>query len=97
MPIELARDRSVILIRQEAYEQAGIIRHALDQRYNLGPEEFIVQEGLVVVGPLPSDDLLPRMINDLEQTGLVYFDDFFEMSGNWPSWVSLYARNSKRH
>ena len=23
--------------------------------------------------------------------GLVYFDDFFEMSGNWPDWLSVFT------
>jgi hypothetical protein len=95
MPLELAHGRSVILIRQQAYENAGLIRYAVDERYNLAPNEFAVQEGLVILGPLPSDELLPSVIDDLEQSGLVYFDDFFEMSGNWPDWLALYARNAQ--
>ena len=47
------------------------------------------------MGPLPSDDMLPELIADLEQNGLVYFDDFFELSGNWPEWLMLYARGTK--
>ena len=31
--------------------------------------------------------MLPELIDDLEQSGLVYFDDFFELSGNWPDWL----------
>ena len=23
--------------------------------------------------------------------GLTYFDDFFELSGNWPEWLKLFA------
>ena len=53
------------------------------------------EDGLVVLGPLPSDDILPELIDDLEQSGLVYFDDFFELSGNWPEWLLLYARSVK--
>ena len=30
-----------------------------------------------------------------ESSGLVYFDDFFELSGNWPDWLTLYARGAK--
>jgi hypothetical protein len=97
MPLELARGRSVILIRQQAYERAGLIRHSLDERYNLTPTEFAVQEGLVILGPLPSDELVSTLIDDLEQNGLVYFDDFFEMTGNWPDWLALYARSAKIH
>jgi hypothetical protein len=29
--------------------------------------------------------------SDLEQAGLTYFDDFFELSGNWPDWLQLFA------
>jgi hypothetical protein len=39
--------------------------------------------------------MLPDLIADLEQNGLVYFDDFFELSGNWPEWLTLYARGAK--
>jgi hypothetical protein len=95
MPIELPRERSVVLIRQAAFERAGLSREAIDERYNLTDEEFRVEDGLVVVGPLPSDDLLPELIESLEANGLAYFDDIFELSGNWPEWLSLYARGAK--
>ena len=71
------------------------MRSAIDERYNLTPDEFRVEEGLVVLGPLPLDDMLPELIEDFEQNGLVYFDDFFELSGNWPEWLVLYARGAK--
>jgi hypothetical protein len=96
MPLELSPGRPVILIRQSSYERSGILRQALDERYNLTPEEFAVEGGLVRVGPLPSDDLLSDLISDLEHSGLTYFDDFFEMSGNWPDWLTLYARTETR-
>jgi len=92
MTVELSHGRPLILIRQGAFERVGLVRSALDARYNLTDEEFRVSEGLVVLGPLPSEDSLSQLIEDLEANGLVYFDDFFEMSGNWPEWLSLYAR-----
>jgi hypothetical protein len=95
MALELAHDHAVILIRQSAFGSSGITRSAIDDRYNLTADEFRVEEGLVVLGPLPSDDLLPQLIDDLEKSGLVYFDDFFELSGNWPEWLTLYARGVK--
>ncbi|MGI8402542.1 MAG: hypothetical protein ACR2NS_13205 [Gemmatimonadaceae bacterium] len=85
----------MILIRQSAFEASGIARSAIDERYNLTADEFRVEDGLILVGPLPSDDALPTLISDLEQNGLVYFDDFFDMSGNWPEWLILYARGAK--
>jgi hypothetical protein len=95
MPLELLQNNAVMLIRQGAFEASGITRAAIDERYNLTAEEFRVEDGLVLVGPLPSDDALPTLISDLEQNGLVYFDDFFELSGNWPEWLVLYARSAK--
>jgi hypothetical protein len=95
MPLELMYDRVVLLIRQSAFERVGLTRQAMDERYNLTDEEFRVEDGLIVVGPLPSDELLPELIDDLEASGLTYFEDFFELSGNWPDWLSLYARRAK--
>ena len=95
MALELAHGHAVILIRQNAFERSGITRSAIDERYNLTADEFRVEEGLVLLGPLPAEDMLPELIADLEQNGLVYFDDFFELSGNWPEWLVLYARGAK--
>jgi hypothetical protein len=95
MPFELAHGHAVVLIRQSAFENSGITRSAVDERYNLTADEFRVEDGLVVLGPLPSDDMLPTLIDDLERSGLVYFDDFFELTGNWPDWLTLYARGAK--
>jgi hypothetical protein len=95
MALELSQNRPVILIRQNAFERVGLVRSTIDARYNLTDEEFRVAEGLVVLGPLPSEDSLPQLIEDLEASGLVYFDDFFEMSGNWPEWLALYARGAR--
>jgi hypothetical protein len=95
MAVELSHGRPVILIRRDAYERSGILREALDERYNLTPDEFLVDGDLIRIGPLPSDELLSGLISELEENGLAYFDDFFEMSGNWPEWLTLYARVEK--
>jgi len=95
MALELAHGHAVVLIRQSAFERSGITRNAIDERYNLTADEFRVGEGLVMLGPLPSDDILPQLIDDLEQSGLVYFDDFFDLTGNWPEWLVLYVRSAK--
>jgi hypothetical protein len=95
MALELSHSHPVILIRQSAFERSGITRSAIDERYNLTADEFRVEEGLLLLGPLPSGEMLPQLIADLEQNGLAYFDDFFELSGNWPEWLVLYARGAK--
>jgi hypothetical protein len=95
MALELAHGNAVILIRQSAFERSGITRSAIDRRYNLTADEFRVEDGLVVLGPLASDDMLPQLIDDFEQSGLVYFDDFFDLTGNWPEWLKLYVRGVK--
>ena len=51
----------------------------------------LVEGGLIAVGPLPSDDLLGLGVAFFEAKGLVYYDEFFELSGNWPEWLRLYA------
>jgi hypothetical protein len=95
MAIEIRAGDPTVLIRQESFDRAGLMRSAIDLRFNLTDQEFRVEEGLVVLGPLPSDDLLSEMIEALEQSGLVYFDDFFDLSGNWPDWLSMYVRGAK--
>lgn len=95
MPLELSHGRVAVLIRQSAFERSGLTRQAVDERYNLTDEEFRVEDGLIALGPLPSDDVLPELLEDLEKSGLTYFDDFFELSGNWPDWLTLYVRGSK--
>jgi hypothetical protein len=95
MPLQLPYGGAVVLIRQSAFERGGLSRKTIDERYNLTDDEFRVEDGLVALGPLPAEDMLPGLIDDLENSGLVYFDDFFELSGNWPDWLTLYARGAK--
>jgi hypothetical protein len=95
MAVELRSGGAVVLVRQAAFERSGVARAAIDERYNLTDEEFKVEDGVVTIGPLPSDDALTGLIEDLEASGLSYFDDFFELSGNWPEWLLLYARANK--
>jgi hypothetical protein len=91
MPVRIDAQRPSILIRKEQYESSGLVRAEFDSKFNLTDEEFRVADQLVVIGPLPSDDLIAPMIEYLESNGLIYFDDFFELSGNWPDWLQLFA------
>jgi hypothetical protein len=94
MPIKLAPNAPTLLMRRDAFERAQLTREAIDRWLNLTPDEFQVEHGLVAVGPIHDDEGLQALVLGLEDLGLVYFDDFFEMSGNWPDWVSLFAGRS---
>lgn len=94
MPIPVNRDRPTVFIRREAFEKAGLERHLIDSRLNLTDEEFVVEGNLVAIGPLPSDDMVGELVVELETIGLRYFDDFFELSGNWPDWLGVFVASA---
>jgi hypothetical protein len=94
MPIPVSRDRPTIFIRRDAFERVGLERHLIDSRFNLTDQEFIVEGGLVAIGPLPSDDMLGGLVVELETIGLRYFEDFFELSGNWPEWFGVFVASA---
>lgn len=91
MPLSIADGVPTILIRKEAFERAGLARSTFDRWLNLTDEEFRVEGALIGVGPLHGESVLTDLIESLEGAGLVYFDDFFELSGNWPDWLRLVA------
>jgi hypothetical protein len=91
MPIALRAARPSVCIRRAAFERAGLTRAAVDRDYSLTDEEFRVEGELIVIGPLFGDGP-SRLLADLETAGLEYFEDYFELSGNWPGWLSLFAR-----
>jgi hypothetical protein len=93
MPLEVTQGQPTMLIRQAAFERSGLTRESIDRRYNLTDAEFRVEGGLIAIGPLPADEMVSELVQALELSGLAYFDDFFDLSGNWPEWVCLYARN----
>jgi hypothetical protein len=92
MPLDIAAGSPTLLIRRDAFERVGLTRAQIDARLNLTDAEFRVDGPLVAVGPLVGETALEELLAELEATGLVYFDDFFELSGNWPEWLKLYAR-----
>ena len=92
MPITIARNRPSLLIRRTSFERVGLVRAEFDAHLNLTPDEFRVEGDLIVVGPVHDDDAFGGLVADLESRGLRFFDDMFELSGNWPEWLTLYAR-----
>ena len=91
MAQQMPSGQSILIIRREAYERAGLSRQSIDERLNLTPEEFRVDGQLVLIGPIPDEAGIRELLDDLEGAGLEYFDDYFEFSGNWPSWIRLYV------
>jgi hypothetical protein len=93
MALNIASGAPTLFIRRSAYESAGITRAAIDERLGLTPDEFRVEGDLVTIGPLhgAAGEALGELVTDLESLGLVYFDDFFELSGSWPEWLHLFA------
>ena len=97
MALNIASGAPTLLIRRAAYESSGISRAAIDDRLGLTPDEFRVEGDLIAIGPLhgAAGDALGELVADLEQLGLVYFDDFFELSGSWPDWLGVFASGLK--
>ena len=91
MPLQISSGAPTLCIRREAYERAGISRAKIDERLGLTPDEFRVEGALVAIGPISIEDSLADIIGELEANGLTYFDDFFELTGNWPEWLKLYS------
>jgi hypothetical protein len=91
MPLLVHAGAPTLFIRRNAYDRSNLSRAVLDERLNLTDDEFRVERDVIAIGPIHSTDELPALLDDLEGLGLVYFDDFFELSGNWPEWLRLYA------
>jgi hypothetical protein len=91
MPLPIPDGNPTLFIRRDAFERVGLQRAALDARLNLTPDEFRIEGRLIALGPLVGEDALGPVIEELEAVGLVYFEDFFELSGNWPDWLHILA------
>ena len=96
MPIQIHSGAPTLFIRRAAYEKTGVVRAALDERLGLTPEEFRVEGDVIAVGPVYDADAFATLLDDLEKLGLAYFEDYFELSGNWPVWVSVLVGSSAR-
>lgn len=91
MPLDIPASAPTMLIRREAFERSGLMREAVDARYNLTAAEFRVEGELIAIGPLYEADAVGDLTAQLESAGLHYYDDFVELSGNWPMWLRVYA------
>ena len=91
MALRIASTAPTLLIRRAAYEQSGLTRADIDRRFGLTAEEFRVEGDLVAVGPLYEPEAAGELAAELERSGLIYFDDFFELSGSWPDWLQVFG------
>jgi len=95
MPLSIDGTAPTLLIRKASFERVGLTRAQFDEALALTADEFRVEGSLVAIGPLVGEDTIGDLIVQLEEAGLVYFDDFFELSGNWPDWVRLFAMDAR--
>jgi hypothetical protein len=96
MPLPVSQGVPTLFIRRPAYERAGLSRATLDERLGLTDAEFQVDGDLVALGPIYDVDALGTLVDDLEGAGLVYYEDFFELSGSWPEWLEIVVRAAGR-
>ena len=94
MPLILPNTAPTLLIRKSAFERVEMTRAQVDEALGLTPDEFRIEGALIAIGPLVGEDSLSDVIERLEAAGLVYYDDFFELSGNWPEWLRLFAMDA---
>ena len=91
MPLSIGSGAPTLFIRRAAYERADLARASIDQRLGLTADEFRVEGDVVAIGPVYDGEALATLLDDFERLGLEYYDDFFELSGNWPEWLALFA------
>ena len=91
MPLDVKSGAPTLVIRRASYERVGLVRASLDTKLGLTDEEFRVEGDIVVIGPVLDGDAFQDLLQQLEDLGLSYYDDFFELSGNWPDWLGVLA------
>jgi hypothetical protein len=94
MPVPVHREAPTVLIRRAAWERSGLSRSEIDLNFNLTADEFRTEGTVVAIGPLFGDGHLEQLVAMLEGAGLVYYEEFFELSGNWPEWLSVFAQGA---
>jgi hypothetical protein len=91
MPLPIPHNVPTIIVRKSAFERVGLTRQAIDERLGLTPDEFRVEGELIAIGPIYGDEELTTFVEELERAGLLYFDDFFDLSGSWPEWLRVFV------
>ena len=91
MPLPIPAGSPTLAIRRAAYERSGLVRASVDELLGLTDEEFRVEGDVVLIGPVYDADAFARFLEELERLGLSFYEDFFELSGNWPGWLVVLA------
>lgn len=91
MPLPIHSGAPTLFLRRAAYERSGLARAAVDERLGLTADEFRVEGDVVAIGPVYDADAFSGFMEELERLGLSYYDDFFELTGSWPEWLSVFA------
>ena len=94
MPLRIQAGAPTLIVRREPYERAGLVRARIDQLTGSTPDEFRVEGDLVIIGPVYDAAAFDDLIAQCEKAGLEYYEDFFELTGNWPEWLSILATAS---
>ena len=94
MSLAITQGVPTLFFRREAYERVGLTRATLDARLGLTDTEFRVEGDVVALGPIYDVAALGTLVDELESSGLAYYDDFFELSGGWPEWLMILARGT---
>jgi hypothetical protein len=95
MPLPVTQGVPTLFFRRYAYERTGLTRASLDERLGLTDTEFQVDGDLVALGPIYDVEALGALVDELEHEGLAYYQDFFELSGNWPEWLEVLVRTGR--
>lgn len=91
MPLPIKTGAPTLVMRRAAYERSGLVRASIDSLLGLTDEEFRVEGDVVVIGPVFDAEAFAQFLEELERLGLAFYDDFFELSGNWPDWLVVLA------
>ena len=96
MALNVPTGAPTLFLRKSAFDRSGLTRAVFDERLSLTADEFRVERDLIAIGPIHAGADLPGLLEELESLGLVYFDDFFELSGNWPEWLRFHASSEEK-
>ena len=91
MPLIIRSGAPTLIVRRASYERLGLVRAAIDERLGLTADEFRVEGDIIAIGPVYDADAFAAFIEEIERLGLQYYEDFFELSGNWPDWLGVLA------